>query len=160
MEPRPIYSLYKKKVNRSVDGTPFSYDEVAWSRNNSHKLFLRSLLIIATARYLSLSRYWYFVSFAPALILSYSDKKFVPYGEIENFYNYVYERRKAESLFKNEGKAIEEELNLLDKTNYNKIKSELVRSNKTLYEAAHELDELYLQAAIRNDSHLLMFKSF
>ena len=152
MEPKQIYSLNKKKVNRSVDGTPFSYDEVTWSRKNSGSLLIGSLLIVATARFLRLSRYWYFVSFAPALILSYSDKKFVPYGEIENFYNYVYERRKAESLFKNEGKAVDEELNLLDKKNYDQIKRELVRTNKTLYEVAQELDELYLQAAIKSDS--------
>jgi hypothetical protein len=149
MEPRSPFQLSKKKVSKSIDGTHFSFDEIAWSRRNSSQLFLGSLLIASSARFLKLSRYWYFVSFAPALILAYSDRKFVPYAELENFYSYVYERRKAESLYK---QGLDEEFAKLDKENYEKIKNELVRDNKTLYEVSQELDELYLQAAIKSDS--------
>jgi hypothetical protein len=153
MEPASPFKFNKKRVSQSVDGTSFSYDEIAWSRKNWSKLILGSVAIVLSARFLKLSRYWYIVSFAPALIMCYSDKKFVPYGELENFYSYIYERRKAEALYKHEQKALDAELSKMDKENYEKIKNELVRDNKTLYEVSQELDELYLQAAIKSDSH-------
>ncbi len=152
MLPAPRFNLTKKNVNRSVEGTSVSFSEVNWTRKNYSRLMASSFIILVGARLLKMSRYWYFASFLPAAMVCYMDRKFVPYGELENFYSYVYERRKAESQFKSHDKEVEAELAQLDKDNFAKLKSELIRSNKTVYEVAQEVDELYLQAAIKSDS--------
>ena len=84
------------------------------------------------------------------LLLNHLDKKFVPYGEIEKFYKYVYERRKAETNCKNDDSQIEKELSKMDNNNYDMLKNLLVKSNRTLYEVSQDLDEMFLRAAIHN----------
>ena len=153
MQPRTPYYLKRKQVKKSVDGQSINYSDVNWSRKNIGSLFGASVLIATSAHFLKLSRYWYFVSFVPAMLVLYMDRKYAPYGELESFYNYLYERRKAEAQFKLAEKEIDGELAKLDKENYSKIKSELIQTNKTLYEVGQELDELYLQAAIKSDTH-------
>jgi hypothetical protein len=81
------------------------------------------------------------------------DRKFVPYTEIENFYKYVWEKRKAEAFYKIEKESIDKEFFHLDKEHFDNLKIELERSNRTIYEVSHDLDEMYLEAAI-NSSNL------
>ena len=75
------------------------------------------------------------------------DKRFVPYGEIENFYKYLYETRKSNVLYSVDKNDVSNQLAAVDKDCFEKIKSELVRSNRTLYEVVQDLDEIYLRAA-------------
>jgi hypothetical protein len=99
------------------------------------------------------SRWWYLNCLIPIALIGYMDKKFVPYGELENFYKFVYEKRKAEAEFKHEDKEVSSELSKLDKETYLKMKDELLSSNKTLYDVVQDLDEMYLKAAIQSDKH-------
>lgn len=115
-------------------------------------IFSYSLLLFASRVCFSMSRYWILLSFLPASLIYYTDRKYVPYGELENFYNYVYERRKAEGLFKLNHKKFEDQFSQMDQELIKIIKSELLATNKTLYEVSHELDETYLQAAIKSQN--------
>jgi hypothetical protein len=153
MLPAPKYNIKKKNVSRAVEGSSVSYSDVTWSRKSYKGLLYFSLFTLISSRVLKMSRYWYIVAFVPAAMIYYMDKKFVPYAEIENFYNYVYERRKAENLYKSNEKEIEGELSAFDQENYSKLKAELIRSNRTIYEVAQDLDEMYLQAAIKSEKH-------
>jgi hypothetical protein len=149
----PVTNLKLKSttVRRSVDGTGIAYTDVKIERNNL-RLYLLSLLIGTIAhRTLKLSRWWILGAFVPVLLLNHLDKKFVPYGELENFYKYVYERRKAEAIFKNDENKVEKELSRLNKDDYEKLKNVLIKSNRTLYEVSQDLDEMYLRAAIHNE---------
>jgi hypothetical protein len=74
------------------------------------------------------------------------DNRFVPYTEIENLYKYVYERRKANSLYKTHHAKIQNELMSVDKHLYNQIQGDLTKSNKTLYEASNGLNSLYINS--------------
>ena len=74
------------------------------------------------------------------------DKKFVPYTEIENLYKFVYERRKANSLYKSHHSAVQKELEGFDKGLYAQVEESLKKSNKTLYEASNGLNALYINA--------------
>lgn len=105
---------------------------------------------VFAVHFLKLSKYWYVASLVPLLLVNYMDHKYVPYGELENFYKYAYERRKASSLYKTDNSDIEKELEFIDKEAYNKIKEELKNSNKTLYEVASDFNEIYLQAAVNS----------
>jgi hypothetical protein len=153
MLPASKYKIKKKNVSRSVDGSSVTFSDVTWSRKSFKGLLLFSLSTLIASRLFKMSRYWYVVSFVPAALICYMDRKFVPYAEIENFYNYVYERRKAESLHKNYEKEIEGELSAFDQENYSKLKAELIKNNRTIYEVAQDLDEMYLQAAIRSEKN-------
>ena len=74
------------------------------------------------------------------------DKKFVPYTEIENLFKFIYERRKATCLYKNNHTSIQKELESVDKVVYSRIQKELTDSNKTLYEANNGLNALYINS--------------
>lgn len=97
-----------------------------------------------------LSNWWLLTFGVPYFLALKFDNKFVPYSEIENFYKYVYERRKAETYYKVHNKGLEEDLNKIDSNSYNQIKNELLKANSTLYEAVQDLDESYLLAAINS----------
>ena len=153
MEPSPSNILVPTKITKTVDGTSITYTDVKYKSTNTKIFLILAPILATTAHFLKMSRYWYVVSFAPFAIVSYMNTKYVPYGEIESFYNYLYEKRKADSQFKLSENEVDSALSSLDKATYSKVKNELIDSNKTLYEAVQELDEVYLQAAIRGDSH-------
>ena len=153
MIPVSDFTFKKTEATGSVDGSRVKYTDITWTRTARYKFLAGCLVTGAFAHnILRMSRWWYFVSLAPFVIFSYLDRKFVPYGEIESFYKYVYERRKAENLFKSHEKEIDSELLKLDKENFSRLKEELTKSNTTLYEASQDLDELYLIAAIEENT--------
>ena len=98
--------------------------------------------------------WWIAACFIPSLILHYSDRHFVPYSEIENFYKYVYERRKAETCYKNEKEEVQNQLNQFNSNELNELKGELERTNRTLYEVGQNIDEMYLDAAINSANNV------
>lgn len=75
------------------------------------------------------------------------DKRYVPFTEIENFYKFLYEKRKADVLYKINNGDILNQIESSDKSCFEKIKKELEKSNRTLYEVSQDLDEMYLRAA-------------
>lgn len=141
-------------MSKKVDGTSVHYTDITWKRKNLAKYYIASLLLgVVAHKGLKMSRWWIGGAFVPVLMLSYLDKQFVPYGELENFYKFVYEKRKSEAMYKNDDHSIEKELEKLDKDDFDKLKNILVNSNRTLYEISHDLDEMYLKAAIQSNSH-------
>ncbi len=153
MKPSSPYQFNKRQVAATVEGSQLKYSDITWSRKNRGPLIALCLGSgIFAHQILKMSRWWYLVCFAPAILTSFMDCKFVPYGELENFYKYVYETRKADALFKSYEKEITNQLSKLDQENYLKLKDELLRNNATLYEVGQDLDEHYLTAAIRTDS--------
>ena len=153
MLPASPYTLNKTSTSGSAEGSRVHYTDITWSRSTRLPLLGVSLLTgVFAHNFLRMSRWWYFVSLAPFVILTYMDRKFVPYGELESFYKYVYERRKAENLFKIHEKEIDSELVKMDKDNFYKLKDEMTRTNSTLYEVLQDLDELYLVAAIEDNT--------
>jgi hypothetical protein len=94
--------------------------------------------------YLQLSRYWLAGSLIPILLLMHHDSKFTAKEEIESFYNYVIERRDANTLYKKNKNILD---NFQDKESLKIIKNELTNSNKSLEEAINQLNLCYLNAA-------------
>jgi hypothetical protein len=84
------------------------------------------------------------------LILKVADRHFVPYSELENFYKYIYERRKAETFYSTEKAEMEKQLNQFNSDELNDLRTELERTNRTLYELVQNVDEMYLDAAINS----------
>jgi hypothetical protein len=109
---------------------------------------------MAFTRYLKMPNWWIAACFIPNLLLHYSDRRFVPYSEIENFYKYVYERRKAETYYKNEKEEVQNLLNQFNSIELNDLKNELERTNRTLYEVRQNIDEMYLGAAINKANNI------
>jgi hypothetical protein len=95
---------------------------------------------------LKLARVWLAMALVPVGILTYLDKKYVPYTEIENLFKFTYERRKANSLFKSHHTKIVKELESVDKTVYHQLQADLTKANKTLYEASNALNSLYINS--------------
>jgi len=110
--------------------------------------------LIALTRYLKLPNWWVAACFVPNFILYAADRHFVPFAELENFYKYVYERRKAETFYKTEKDEINKHLNQLNSCELNSLRSELERTNRTLYEVVQNLDEMYLDAALNNANNV------
>lgn len=82
------------------------------------------------------------------------DLKNPPIGEIESFYKFVYERRKADNIFRNHFEDVQKSLgNENDKAILETIKEELKRSNSTVYESFNDLDVAYLRAAVSSLEH-------
>lgn len=113
-------------------------------------IVLAPFALIAITRALKLPNWWMAASFIPSLIIHISDRHFPPYAELENFYKYVYERRKAETFYKDEKEQIENSLNKISSPELKSLKSELERTNRTLYEVVQNVDEIYLDAAINS----------
>ncbi len=84
------------------------------------------------------------------MILKVADRHFVPYSELENFYKYIYERRKAETFYSTEKAEMEKQLNQFNSDELNDLRTELERTNRTLYELVQNVDEMYLDAAINS----------
>lgn len=85
------------------------------------------------------------------------DRRFVPYAELENFYKYLYERRKSNELYKSDGDNVSKQLAAVDNESFTRIKNELLRSNRTLYEVVQDLDEMYLKGAANMSIELNKF---
>ena len=94
--------------------------------------------------YLQLSRYWLVGCLTPLLLIMHHDSKFTAKEELESFYNYVIERREANSLYKKNKTILD---NFEDKDSLKIIKNELTNSNKSLEEAINQLNICYLNAA-------------
>lgn len=80
------------------------------------------------------------------------DKKYVPYAQIESFYKYVYERRKANYNYIENHNEIRTKLNNNNFTDekIDALGDQLKYHNITVYEAAHRLYEKYLEHASRD----------
>lgn len=128
------------------------YDDVEWERKNRRRLLKLTVFTgIVAVHFLKLSRNWYIAPFIPYFLINYMDKKYVPYAQIESFYKYVYERRKANYNFTQNQNEIEVSL----KNNYSEDKLEDLRlqlrySNLTVYEAADRIYRNYLEIAQKN----------
>lgn len=135
----------RKQIFKTVDFT-----DVTWKRKNNLHLILAPFALIGISRALKLPNWWIAASFLPSLILHFSDRHFPPYSELENFYKYVYERRKAESFYKTEKEQMENSWKEINTQELNDLKAELERTNRTLYEVVQNVDEMYLDAAINS----------
>jgi hypothetical protein len=141
-------------INKALeDGTSVVYDDVEWERKNRRRLLQLCLVTsIFSVHFLKLSRNWYFMPFISYSLVNYMDRKYVPYAQIESFYKYVYERRKANHNFIQNQNEIR--TNLLN-NNFSDEKIEalghqLKYHNLTVYEAAHNIYEKYLDHARKN----------
>jgi len=102
---------------------------------------------VGAVKVLKLSRYWLIGSFVPLALITYMDAKYTPYTEVENLYKFIYERRKANNMYKKNHTAVTKELESLDKLMFTRVQDELIKSNKTIYEASNELNNSYLNSA-------------
>jgi hypothetical protein len=80
------------------------------------------------------------------------DMKYVPYAQIETFYKYVYERRKANYNFNQNQNEIRTNLlnNNFSDEKIDALSYQLKYHNTTVYEAAHNIYEKYLDHARKN----------
>lgn len=131
------------------DGTSVTYDDITWERKNRSKLLKLSFVTaLASVHLLKLSRNWYFASFVPYFLLNYMDKKYVPYAQIESFYKYVYERRKADHNYLSNQQRINEAISKdVSSETLSALTEELKLSNLTVYEAANGIYNSYLDQA-------------
>ena len=138
------FYFYFKKL---PDGTSVTYDDIKWERkNNKNLLKLSFFTAIFSVNILKLSRNWYILSFIPYCLINYMDKKYVPYAQIESFYKYVYERRKADFNFKQNEKEILEKLNQNNSPELiSSLQTNLKSANLTVYEAANDIYLSYLK---------------
>ncbi len=127
-----------------------NFSDVTWKRKFFLHLYLAPFGLIAISRALKLPNWWIAASFVPSLILHFSDRHFPPYAELENFYKYVYERRKAETFYKEEKEQMENQLKEFNSPELDNLKTELERTNRTLYEVVQNIDVMYLDAAINS----------
>jgi len=76
------------------------------------------------------------------------DQKYVPYAQIESFYKYVYERRKANHTFLQNQNEVRETLSKsFSEETLNTLSDHLKASNLTVYDAANNIYSQYLQSA-------------
>lgn len=95
-----------------------------------------------------MSRYWYAACLLPGMLVCYMDKKYFPNEEIENFYRYVLERRKAQDAFSMNGNDFEN-FSVKLKKNSKDFLNQLNSSKKTMYDVFQEVDEALLNEAVR-----------
>ena len=73
------------------------------------------------------------------------DQKYAPYAQIESFYKYVYERRKADYNFSQNQQEINDALNKAFPTEtISALRDELKSANLTVYEAANNVYQSYV----------------
>ena len=115
-------------------------------KNNKILLKFSFITAIASLQFMKLSRNWYILSFIPYFLINYMDRKYVPYSQIESFYKYVYERRKADFNFKQNQQEILEKLNQNNPHELiSSLQNHLKSSNMTVYEAANDIYLSYLK---------------
>ena len=91
---------------------------------------------------------WMIGSFLPPVLIKVSDRNNVPFTEIENFYKYVDERRKAEFIFK-KNKEVTDNIKNYNPDIFERLKKDLEITNKTLWDVIADTDEMYLTAALK-----------
>jgi hypothetical protein len=129
------------------DGTNVKYNDVTWKRKDLKKYVGFSFLFgLSMVKIFQFSKFWYAGCFVPVTLLYILDRKSVPYSEFENFYKFVYEKRKANVIYNKNHEQFENEVT--DKETYEKLKKILINTNKTIYEVNQEINEAYLNAAI------------
>ena len=73
------------------------------------------------------------------------DRKYVPYVQIESFYKYVYERRKANYNFNNNQMDITTSLHQIHSPeSISALRDDLKAANLTVYEAVNNIYHCYL----------------
>lgn len=90
-----------------------------------------------------------FGAFIPPVFMKLTDMNFIPYGELESFYKYVDEKRKAQHFFK-KNEEVAQSLQNYDNKYFEQVKGDLEKTNKTIYDVVADLDELYLMAALKH----------
>jgi hypothetical protein len=134
----------------SEDGTRYAWIDVDYERKHEHYYLLFSLVLaMFIVGKMKHSGAWMLGSFATPLIINLVDRKFVPYGELESFYKYVDEKRKAQHVFK-KNEEVAKSLQNYDSKIFEQVKGELEKTNKTIYDVVADLDELYLKAALKH----------
>jgi hypothetical protein len=115
-----------------------------------NKYLLASLAFsIAIVGILKHSGTWMLGAFVPPALMKFTDYQFEPYGEIESFYKYVDEKRRAQHVFK-KNHEVTDTLKNYNPELFEKVKSDLEKSNKTVYDVVADLDEMYLKAALKH----------
>ncbi len=117
---------------------------------HQRKSFFRLFLLSAFAGYLGksilkMSNVWIYTGFIPLALLYIHDMKNVPYDEIENFYKYSLEIKKTKAYYEVSKKTVNDELANIDKDFMEKIKEDLNKTNKTLFEVMSGLDNEMLK---------------
>lgn len=92
-----------------------------------------------------MSNVWIYTGFIPLALLYIHDMKNVPYDEIENFYKYSLEIKKTKAYYEVSKKTVNDELANIDKDFMEKIKEDLNKTNKTLFEVMSGLDNEMLK---------------
>lgn len=118
------------------------YDNVYLKRKNTYFKHCFALSLFAYY-YLQLTRWWFVFSFAPVAILKYTDKKFAPLEEINNFYNFLIEKRESTKVYEENKEIIEKNMN-----NLMNLKNNVHNINSSdLNEVMNELYTCYLKNA-------------
>ncbi len=91
---------------------------------------------------------WMIGSFVPPFIIKLTDKNNVPFTEIENFYKYIDERRKAEFIYK-KNQEVTNDIKKYNPDIFEQVKKDLEITNKTVWDVIADTDEMYLAAAMK-----------
>ncbi len=118
------------------------YDNIYLKRKNCYFKHCFALSLFSYY-YLQLTRWWFLFSFTPIAILTYTDKKFSPKEELNNFYNFLNEKRESSKVYEENKVVFENKLNNLQnlKNNINNFE------NNDLNQIMNELYTSYLKNA-------------
>ena len=141
LKPTSRYIIKKRRV-KTLEGARF--DLISVNRATYYLPQLFSIGIFAHF-YLQLSRYWLGFCFLPAFVTWFYDRKFVPIDELDNFYNFVEQKRNCEELFSEHKKSFSSKLD--SNPEYKKVVMELSNTGKSLEEAMSDIYTSYLAAA-------------
>ena len=140
-QPTSRYIIKKRRV-KTNEGS--KYDFVTLGRTTYYLPQCFAIGLFAHY-YLQLSRYWLGFCFLPAAIIWFYDRKFMPIDELDNFYNFVQQKRNCEELFTEHKKSFATKLD--SNPHYKKIVTELTNTGKSLEEAMSDIYSSYLVAA-------------
>ncbi len=141
LKPSSRYVVKKRRV-KTLEGSRFDFIFLGRTTYYLPQCFAVGLF---AHYYLQLSRYWLGFCFLPALMMWYYDRKFSPIDELDNFYNFVEQKRNCEEIFVEHKKSIASKLE--SNPEYKKVVMELTNTGKTLEEAMSDIYNSYLVSA-------------
>lgn len=149
MKPYFPFKIYKRQKLAIENNIILTYDDIDFKRKYFKLYLLGSLLLgvfmVHTVKY---SGAWYFAPFLIPTFIAQTDRRYRPFGEIESFYKYVEQKRKAEAYYRI-NQSVNTELKEFNKNGFQTLKTDLENSNKTVYDVVADLDEMYLKNACK-----------
>jgi hypothetical protein len=141
LKPTSRYIIKKRRV-KTLEGARFDFVTLGRTTHYLPQCFAVGLF---AHFYLQLSRYWLGFCFLPAFAIWFYDVKFSPIDEINNFYDFVQQKRNCDELFNEHKKSISSKLE--SSPEFKKVVMELTNTGKSLEEAMSDIYTSYIVAA-------------